>query len=319
MVLLNFSLFFIGCVVLWKASGLVIRGVEAFSKNLRVSSFATSFLILGILTSLTEISVGLNSVLEKKPEIFVGNLIGGSFVILLLIIPFLAVFNKGIFLKDHLDPKRLMFFLVLIVSPSFLILDGMVSRYDAWLLILLYGLFFYLFQQGERILENVTPKKLDNKTVAQTLAKIVGGAVLIYIASRLLVESTIYFADLAKIPPFLVSLLILSVGTNLPELVIAANSILRKRTDVAFGDYVGSAAANPLLFGIFTLLHGPFTVATGGFDLTFLIIILGYILFFMFARSKQHLSRSEGLVLILVYLGFILVQIQEILLFSPKI
>lgn len=304
---------------MWKASTLVIQGVEKFSNNLKISSFATSFLILGILTSITEISVGLNAILDKKPEIFVGNLIGGSFVILLLIIPLLAVFGKGISLQGHLDSKKLLFFLVLIVSPSFIVLDGVVSRYDALLLFLLYALFFYMFQKGEGVLAGFRLGTLDRRTIGISLSKIVAGAILIYISSKLLVDATIYFADVARIPSFLVSLLVLSIGTNLPELVIAVNSIIHKHTEIAFGDYVGSAAANTLLFGAFALLNGPFAVESRGFDITFLIIFLGYLLFFLFARTKRHISQIEGLILVMVYALFLLFQTTEILTLSPSI
>jgi cation:H+ antiporter len=316
--LLNLFLFLAGCWILWKGSELVVNGVEKFSNNLKISSFATSFLILGILTSLTEMSVGINAILDKKPEVFVGNLIGASFVILLLIIPILAIFNGGIVLKTHLDSKNLFLFLVLIVSPSLIIIDGEVTRYDAMLPLLIYALFFYTFQKSEHI-ENINFTKLDNKTVTRNLGRIVFGAILIYIASKVLVDNTIYFADLIGIPSFIISLIILSIGTNLPELTIAANSIRYHKPDVAFGDYIGSAATNVLLFSIFTMIYGPFSLERKGFNLAFLLIIFGYALFFLFARSKKRISGLEGLVLLMVYLAFLMIEISHIFSLSSKI
>src|SRR3989338_3302472 len=92
----------LGIGMVWVASGLVVNGVEKFSRDTRISTFAMSFLILGVLTSLTEISVGLNAVIDEKPSVFAGNLIGGSFVILLLIVPLLAIFSGGVMLKHRL-------------------------------------------------------------------------------------------------------------------------------------------------------------------------------------------------------------------------
>src|SRR3989344_1258867 len=124
MLITDLLYFGLGLAMIWIASGLVVRGIARFSQDTQISTFATSFLLLGILTSLTEISVGLNAVLDKKPSIFVGDLIGGSFFILMLIIPLLAIFRGGITLKHKLDLKRLVFFLVLIAAPSFVTLDG---------------------------------------------------------------------------------------------------------------------------------------------------------------------------------------------------
>ncbi len=319
MLIFNSLQFILGFVILWKSSELVINGVVRLSRNLKISSFATSFLILGILTSLTEISVGINALTDGDPTVFVGNLVGGSFVILLLIIPLCAVFNKGIMLKNHLDPKKLLYFLILIASPSFLILDGRVSRQDAILLLILYGFFFYQFQKGEKVMEHVALEKLESKTVLKNAMRIVVGAVLIFIASKLLVDNTIYFANLIGIPSFIISLLILSVGTNLPELVIAASSIKHKKSDIAFGDYVGSAAANPLLFGVLTLVNGPFSIETKGFHLAFWIMFLGYVLFYIFARSKSRITAAEGIILLVIYIIFILAQTTQVFLISPKL
>ena len=83
--------------------------VDRLAHKLHLSSFAVSFFLLGILTSVPEISVGVNSLIERKPEIFVGNLIGGIIVIFLLIIPVLAVFGNGVKLTHQMSRDHLVF------------------------------------------------------------------------------------------------------------------------------------------------------------------------------------------------------------------
>ena len=101
--------------------------------------------------------------------------------------------------------------------------------------------------------------------------------------------------------------------------MIAARSIKSNHKSIAFGDYVGSAATNSLLFGVLILIYGPFEIATGVFNATLFILLLGYILFFSFAHSKKHLSLIQGVVLILVYVLFLMIQTAEIFLVSPQI
>lgn len=320
MVGLHVFYFLLGLAVMWIASGLVVRGITKFSKDVRVSAFAASFLILGVLTSLTEISVGLNSVLEKRPSIFVGNLIGGSFVILMLIIPVLAIFTGGITLRHRLDQKRLLFFLLLLSAPAFLILDGFVSNYDALFLILLYVVFFNLFQTQEKILDHLKHgAQKKNSAALRDIVGIIIGAVLIYVAGKVLVDQTVFAAQLLGVPAMLISLLVLSVGTNMPELMIAARSLRARHTEVAFGDYIGSAATNTLLFAVFTLIHGSFAIETQELAPLFFIIIGGYVAFFVFARIKNRISPLEALCLILIYIAFMLFQISEIITLSSKI
>nr|MDQ3014986.1 hypothetical protein [bacterium] len=107
MISVHILMLVLSAAILWLSSGLIISGVERLSKDAKVSRFAISFLLLGMLTSIPEISIGINSIIEGTPEIFVGNLVGASFVILVFIIPLLATFNKGIRLNQHLQPKRL--------------------------------------------------------------------------------------------------------------------------------------------------------------------------------------------------------------------
>ncbi|MGL5831342.1 MAG: sodium:calcium antiporter [Candidatus Altimarinota bacterium] len=315
---LNILFFLAGFAILAKSSELVMNGVENFSNSSKISKFASSFFILGILTSLSEMSVGLNAVIEKKPEVFVGNLIGASFVIMMLIIPLLAIFNKGVNLKDHLSPAKLACFLILIISPSLILLDGLVTYYDALLLLFLCGAFFYMFQKDAAVLDNLKAKK-NKKELSKSILKIAIGAVLIFVASKLLVDSTIYFAAFFGVPSFLVSLIVLSVGTNIPELTIAFKSVNKKVPEIAFGDYIGSSTVNVLLFGLLTLLHGPFAVAASGFDITFFILIIGYTMFFVFGRTKSRISPLEGLILLLIYLVFLAFQATEIFILSAQI
>lgn len=312
--------FLFGLGLMWLASGLVIRGIERFARNTRVSTFASSFLILGVLTSLTEISVGFNAVLEKKPSIFVGNLIGGSFVILLLIIPVLAIFSGGITLRHRLDQKRLLFFLVLIAAPMFMTLDGRVSIADAVLLVIFYLVFFYFFQDDQGILDRLSHRdKGSNKSIMADIVGVVIGAIIIYYAGKILVDKTIILSQVLAVPPLLLSLLLLSLGTNLPELTIAFRSLKRHHSEIAFGDYIGSAATNSALFAVLTFIHGSFNLETRGFTPVFMIMVIGFSLFFIFARVKDRISPAEGLVLILIYLLFLLFQTTEILSLSPTL
>jgi cation:H+ antiporter len=301
----------VGCFILWVSSNLIIAGTEKLSKTIRTSSFSISLIILGFLTSITEISVGINSVTQNSPGIFVGNLIGGSFVILVFIIPLLALVNKKITFTHHLRSWHLALFIILLVAPIFIIYDGTVSTYEAVALIVMYCVFVYLIETENptKTQAHAQPHEPIKRPVFYiSIFKIVIAAIMVFLVSKLLINEITYFAELVSVSPFVISLLLLSIGTNLPELSIAINSIREKKTEIAFGDYVGSAAANTFLFGVFALIHGPFTIATKSFIPISIIIILGYIGFFMFARSKHELNRKEGAILIAMFFLFIILQ-----------
>ena len=106
-----------------------------------MSSFFASFFILGLFTSITEIMVGLNAYLNNTPEIFLGNLIGSSVVIYLLVIPLLAILGRNIYLNHSVSLHNIILSGVVVGLPAFFTLDDSFSNLDAAICILVYGAF----------------------------------------------------------------------------------------------------------------------------------------------------------------------------------
>ncbi len=299
-------LYMLSFFILWFGAGLIISSIDRFSKKLKLSSFAFSFFALGILTSIPEFAVGMTAIADKTPGIFVGNLIGGIPVIFLFIIPLLAVFGNGVKLKNQLNKPHLLFSFIVILAPAFLVMDKRVTNLEGIIMIILYAALFLTIQRKNGIFDTKHSKILHLKSYSfMDIFKILLGIALVFIASNIVVGSTLYFADFLHISPFIISLLFLSLGTNLPELSIAVKSIITKKKDIAFGDYVGSAAANTLLFGIFTLLSAGDIITVNNFSKTFLIVLAGLTLFFYFTLSKNDISRKEGIALLSVYFLFV--------------
>jgi cation:H+ antiporter len=115
-------------------------------------------------------------------------------------------------------------------------------------------------------------------------------------------------ANQMNISTYYISLIMLAIGTNLPEISLAVKSVVLRKKDIAFGDYIGSAATNTLLFGIFTLISGGEVLASTNFIETFVIMVFGLGLFYFFTRSKKDISRKEGFILAGYYLIFIILE-----------
>lgn len=310
MLILNIAEYVLSFFILWLSSEVIVDGIDHFSKKFKISSFAASFFVLGLLTSLPEIGVGTSAILDREPEIFVGNLIGASFVLFLLAIPLLSIFGNGITLSHQLTNKNLIFALFVILTPALFVLDGNVSKVEGLFMIVIYFLLFYFIENDQQVVKEVEEDVEGvKKSSVKQLIRVVMGCVMIFVASKVLVDKTIFFADLLHIHTYLISLVVLSVGTNLPEFAIAASAILNKHKEVAFGDYVGSAAANTLLFGVLMLINGSFKIHNGNFLLTFIIFTIGMICFYVFARSKREISRHEGVLLLLIYVVFLVLEI----------
>jgi len=307
---LKIILYVFSFIVLWYASDLIISSVDKMSKSIKMSRFALSFFILGMLTSMPEIGVGITSIIENDPQIFVGNLLGGVVVIFLFIIPMLAIFGNGINLTNRMDPGALFMSLIICVAPSFLVADRRVGIFEAILMILLYLITFYIVQRKQNLVESFeSAVKKNGKHNLVSFLRILIGLVLIFFVSDFIVERTMEFSEILKISPFVISVVVLSIGTNLPELFIAVRSLKSNNKDIAFGDYIGSATANTLIFGVMVMINGGAIIIPNHFIQRFIFIFIGLVLFYFFARSKNRLSRKEAVILLLLYLCFIGVEL----------
>lgn len=302
MPVLHLITYLIAFISIWFGAGLIVSSVDRISKKLHLSSFALSFLVLGILTSTPEFAVGLTSITDGAPQIFVGNLVGGIPVIFLLIIPLLAIFGKGIKLHHQLSNRNMVITLLVICAPFLLLLDNKITNPEGLFVIIFYLTSIFLVQRDHGLFDRDNTEIMNLRDYSfMDILKVLFGVTIVLISSHFIVENTVYFANLFSLPLFLVSLIFLSLGTNLPELSIAIRSIISGRKDIAFGDYLGSAAANTFLLGILSLLNPSEVVIQDHFFVTFFFIIAGVILFYFFARSKNLFSRREGFILLTVY------------------
>lgn len=313
-VAVNLLLFVTSLIGLWYSSEVILKCVAHLSNKLRLSPFIVSFFILGFLTSLPEMNIGISSIIYKTPDIFVGNLTGASIVLFLLVIPLLAVFGDGIILSRQLPKNKLILSILAIITPLLLLLDGYLNYFDAFVSVAAYFLLISSLKHKKHLFKKVANVK--SKTITfnpvTDLGKILIGSVLIYFSSKILVSKTIFFAELFHAPVFVVSFLLLSIGTNLPEIVITIKAIISRQKEVAFGGYVGSAVVNTLIFGVLIFINGQFTVIGNNFLVNLIIFSFGLYLFYRFSVTKNDISRKEGIVLLSLYLLLVSIKIFQI-------
>lgn len=307
--ILNIGMYFLAFAAVWLGSGFVVSSLSHFIKAYRLPAFVTSFYILGILTSLPEIGIGAVAVIQHDPIIFVGNLLGGTVVLFLLIIPLLGFFGNGLSQPRTLSYKQLFFILSTVLAPALLSLDRVISVTDGIILLLIYLFLPLCFLRQRQIVETTSERHARTLPLITLLPKIIVGIGILVISSQYIVHSTVYFAEMMQVSKFMVSLLVISVGTNIPELSLIFRSLLQKQKQLAFADYLGSAAANTVILGILTIIHGQDIVLPQRAIYQSFSIILGLILFFFFVHSKNKISKIESFILFVCYCLFLFCEV----------
>jgi cation:H+ antiporter len=296
------SLFF----VLGRAAELVAERAKDFSLRTGVSVPFLG-LILGLLTSLPEMSVALNATIRNAPEVSIGNLLGGILVLFGLIHGGGIVLNRKI--KTHGSWWLVVLMFLYLSSFAILGLNGTLNRGEGVYLVFGYFLVaisFYIsgrHQKHEEAPKNpIISLKKELAVILICIAAIVGTA-------HLIMGLALSIFTKLGMPELLIGLLVFSVGTNLPELVVTIQSWRHHIRDLSVGHIFGSAIVNGLIAGV-SAIYYPITIHAG---LQYGIIVASILAigaaYTMFFRSGHNLNRSEGVILVLMFVSFFILQI----------
>ncbi len=295
---------------IWMGSGLAIKSVERLARFLDISTFMVSFVALGLFTSIGELSVGINALIENNPEIYVGSLIGASIVLFLLVTPLLAIVGNSVRINENFRGFNLVASLLVVALPAILVMDGKISKADGVIAVVAFVWLLRKLKSKKSLLEKIKSLGVKNSVrVGKEVFNTLLGMGIVFVASKFVVDQTVYFSDLLGISSFLISLLVVSIGTNVPELSLVIRSVTMRNYQVALGNYVGSAAFNTLLLGVLTLIHGQDIYLTNSYVVGLVFLIAGLVMFYFFARTKNTLSRLEGLMLLVFYVFFVMMEI----------
>lgn len=266
-------------------------------------------LLLGILTTLPELSLGISSLEHGVPAMSAGNLLGGIFVILSLILGLNIISSREV--ETDGNWHSLIPLAVYLLLPAGLSLDGSFQYFDA--IIMIVGYLVWLaasyFRQGHGLQINLI--SINKKHLAKQVFFVIAGGLAILIFSDVIVNLSLFILEAFEIYPFLVGIVVFSIGTNLPEISIALTSAKKKAGNLSFSHLSGSAAANVLCLGLIGL-SGKMSVGAGQGPASWAYgIILLLLLLFLFHSydSGKKFSRTEGWVLIVFYAVFIALQI----------
>lgn len=296
--------FLISLTGIWFGSGIIIRSIDKFSSETKSSSFMISFFVLGILTTVPEMAIAYNSFIKGDITVSIGNLMGATLVIFLLVIPLLGVFGGGIDLKHSLKSYDLVMILVLIILPSMFIFDSRLEIYEGVIIIISYVIVLMRFYIDEKPANSTITMDSPGKKILVLVVKIIFSIVIVLVSSNYLVENTIAIARDVGVSPFVISVLGLSIGTNLPEISLAIRAVISGKKDIAIGNYLGSAVANIPLFGFLVLISNGVKIGQSTVIFVSFFTISAVVLFFLITRNR-YISKIESLFLLFIYMLFV--------------
>lgn len=308
--------------LLIKSADITIIALRRISRRTKTGVFALSAIILALGTSLPELFVGITSALEKSPSLSLGVVIGSNISNITLVAGFAALIVGKVYVHGDFLKRDVWIALIAGLLPIFLVFDGQLSRVDGLILLAAYGAYATSFFR-ERFEEIAQEHKKESfvyrfvrsfnhvdSAVTKNFGRLFIGFALLLFSADIIVRIAKQLAVVANIPLFVVGLVILAIGTSLPELAFSFRSLEDNQPSMFFGNLLGSTIANSTLVVGITSIINPINVASvNEYLVAAATFVLVSIVFWYLIRSKFRLDRWEAGLLILFYLTFVVIEI----------
>jgi cation:H+ antiporter len=314
-----------GLVLLVVGGELLVRGAVQAAERLGVSPLLIGLTLVGFGTSTPELVTSVQASLAGSPGIAIGNVVGSNIANILLILGVAALIFPVAVATSALkrDGTLVVATAVLLAGVSaVMVLDRLVG---AVFVALLGAYIFYAWRQEsigapeghtsayekahafEETHEKVVtcaPKPAGGSILIPLLTAVAGLAIVV-VGGNFLVSGAIAIARSFGISETVIGLTIVAVGTSMPELVTSVIAAIRKNSDVALGNILGSNIYNTLGIGGVTALIAPVAVPVEIIRFDNLVMIAVSVAMVIFATTGRVIGRVEGGLLVAGYVAYV--------------
>ncbi|MDD2942569.1 MAG: calcium/sodium antiporter [bacterium] len=300
-------------VLIWSADRFV-DGAAALARSYGMPSLLIGMLIVGFGTSMPEMVVSTISSFQGNPGIAMGNAYGSNIFNIAVILGLTAVILP-VTLNSKVLQKELPLLCGITFLAGFQLLDGELSREDAFLLLVV---FFFLATwsvsegirgKGDPYGEEIEKELVENPmSRRQALAHLFSGLFFLILSSRSLVWGGVEIATSLGVSDLIIGLTIVAAGTSLPELASSLAAARKKESDIVIGNIIGSNFFNTLaVVGIAGLIH-PMKVSPDFYmrDISVMTFFTMSMFFLGYSTrgEKRIVNRLEGGLLLMAYICY---------------
>lgn len=298
----------VSLVILYFGAEWLVSGASSFAARLGVSPLIIGLTIVSVGTSAPELVVSIKAAMMGQSAISVGNVLGSNLFNVGLILGISALIYPLAVKRQLLKFDVPVMFLTSVLF-LFLFLDAKINFFEAFVFVFLFVaymgyLFFNSFKnKDKKAVDEEAIKKYKHWTIDILLIGL-GLFGLIY-GSNLLVDNAVVIAQKLGMSEALIGLTIVAAGTSMPELATSVVAAMKKRSDIAIGNVIGSNIFNILLIlGVAGLIYPIETPDINVIDNLF-VVGIGALLW-VFMKIGTRIKRWQGAVFVGVYMVYFL-------------
>ncbi len=305
-----------GLILLCIGGYAIVSGGVSLAKKLQISSMIIGLTVVAYGTSTPELAASLLAAFNSHTELILGNIVGSNISNVGMVIGISAIFAP--LLISKITVSRWIPIMIgvslLVVAMSY---DGEISQIDGIILIAaLIGFTAYTIKtvKKQKIQQNETVEndeiegeyflsRYKIETYSQSIGLILAGVILLFIGGHLTVDGAVNIAETLGLSQLVIGVVIVAIGTSLPELITSIIAIAKKQTDIGVGNIVGSNIYNILLIlGVSSALVG-IPVVPDVFSNYYIMIAFSLVLFIGF---RKYIPRFVGVGLTIAFIAYLI-------------
>lgn len=310
---LCYLLFALGLVIIIKASDFFVDSAIWVARATGIPDIIVGATLVSLCTTLPEAVVSSTSAAHDLPEMAFGNAFGSIVFNTTFILGITFLFSRPPVTDRDTFVKNTFFLLLLAAGTGVLLfIRHEISRAAG--LALLFILVLYLImnvisakKNNRRAAQRVERVDTSRGTVVKKLLLLALGAAGVIFGSNLLVDNGTLIAKSLGVSELIIGLTITAVGTSLPELVTAIQSMIKKAQNLSVGNIIGADILNIILVtGLSSVIH-PMqldSLASGLFSVAAVLAVGGAVLWFGLTNEKNF-TRKNGVVMLALYVTYI--------------
>ncbi len=303
----------------------MVRGASGLAEGYGVSPMVIGLTVVAFGTSAPELVVNVLGALEGQTALAFGNIAGSNLANLGLVLGSAAIITP-MSLQGKIIRRELPLLLLATTVLLFMTLDPLlrgetpvIDRSDGLVMLLLFGIFIYLtfmdFVRQDHDPLLLTIDSLDIVSHAEKRTNwllVLGGVIGLAIGGQLAIDNGVIFAETLGVPPVIVGMLVLAIGTSLPELITSIFAAVKGEADLCVGNVIGSNIFNGMFVLPISALVNPLVVPAGGVLDIFMSLIFAAFLIPIFILGKGLMKRQFGAIFVMAYAGYMLFRVLSI-------
>ena len=306
-------LFIIGLIILVVSSNWLIQASVKLSLLFKLTPLFIGAVLVAIGTSAPEAGVGIMAALRNQKGLALGNIIGSNIANIGLILGLCAIF-RPIRVDKSIFKREVPFLLFSVFLFYFLSADLLLSRFDGLIFIFVFVIFCFISYFGAK--KAFDHDEIKNFKIKKSLDKFTTHRPVLFIVllslvgmvwgADVMIKGGVGLAKIFGLSPWIIGITVFALGTSLPELATSLTASIKRVPSISVGNIVGSNICNIfLVLGLVAIIR-PINLDPLILNFEVPALIIFTLVFFTVMRTGYKISRSEGLIMFLGYLGFLI-------------